>query len=112
MGFGETPEHRAAREAHPDLFPHQTVGLFGVWLLATIAASLTYQDGRWLLPLNFDGEPCPFPLDPLLLPVGAPLGQYHCPYCGDMILAGLPHGDWRNIDMSDVGLDAQPPGSP
>lgn len=23
--------------------------------------------------------------------VGAPLGQYHCPDCGAMVVAGLPH---------------------
>lgn len=22
---------------------------------------------------------------------GAPIGMYHCPYCGAMVLAGLPH---------------------
>lgn len=24
---------------------------------------------------------------------GAPIGQYHCPDCGAMLLAGLPHPD-------------------
>lgn len=24
---------------------------------------------------------------------GAPIGQYHCPDCGAMVLAGLPHPD-------------------
>lgn len=23
--------------------------------------------------------------------LGVPIGQYHCPYCGAMLLAGLPH---------------------
>lgn len=25
--------------------------------------------------------------------LGAPLGQYHCPDCGAMVMAGLPHPD-------------------
>ena len=24
---------------------------------------------------------------------GAPIGQYHCPDCGAMVMAGLPHPD-------------------
>lgn len=44
-------------------------------------------------PINELGEPCPWPWDPQQL-VGAPMGQYHCPYCGGMQLAGLPHLDW------------------
>jgi hypothetical protein len=33
-------------------------------------------------------KPCPE--QPLFL-IGAPLGQYHCPVCGEMQLAGIPH---------------------
>lgn len=33
-------------------------------------------------------KPCPE--QPLLL-AGLPLGMYHCPVCGVMVLAGLPH---------------------
>ena len=33
-------------------------------------------------------KPCPE--DPLML-AGQPIGQYHCPYCGMMVLAGIPH---------------------
>ena len=25
--------------------------------------------------------------------LGCPIGQYHCPDCGAMVLAGLPHPD-------------------
>lgn len=32
---------------------------------------------------------CPFDPRPLL---GAPMGQFHCPDCGCMVLAGLQHG--------------------
>jgi hypothetical protein len=45
-------------------------------------------------PLNDDGEPCPWPYDPEKLG-GAPMGQYHCPYCGLMSLAGVKHLDAR-----------------
>jgi hypothetical protein len=45
-------------------------------------------------PLNEVGEPCPWPWEPQQLR-GAPLGQYHCPYCGAMVIAGMPHIDYR-----------------
>lgn len=45
-------------------------------------------------PLNEVGEPCPWPWDPIQLR-DAPLGQYHCPYCGAMVMAGLDHIDYR-----------------
>jgi hypothetical protein len=50
-----------------------------------------------VLPHNEMGEECPWPWDPQQL-VGAPLGQYHCPYCGAMCLAGLPHPDYGDED--------------
>lgn len=48
-------------------------------------------------PLTEDGRPCPWPWDPPQL-LGAPLGQYHCPYCGAMVLAGMDHIDYRESD--------------
>jgi hypothetical protein len=48
-------------------------------------------------PLGEDGEPCPWPWDPQQL-TGAPLGQYHCPYCGSMVIAGMRHPDYREIN--------------
>jgi len=24
----------------------------------------------------------------------APIGMFHCPECGEMVLAGMPHPDW------------------
>lgn len=47
-------------------------------------------------PVNEMGEPCPWPWDPQQL-VGAPLGMYHCPYCGAMVVAGLPHPDYAEL---------------
>lgn len=44
-------------------------------------------------PLTQDGRTCPWPWEPQQL-VGAPLGQYHCPYCGEMVIAGIPHVDY------------------
>jgi len=46
-------------------------------------------------PQNEAGEPCPWPWDPQQL-AGAPLGQYHCGFCGAMVVAGLPHIDYRD----------------
>jgi hypothetical protein len=45
-------------------------------------------------PLNEEGQVCPWPWEPQQL-VGVPLGQYHCPYCGAMVIAGVPHLDYR-----------------
>lgn len=50
-----------------------------------------------VLPLNSMGEECPWPYEPQQL-VGAPFGQYHCGYCGEMEIAGVPHSDYRNFD--------------
>lgn len=49
-------------------------------------------------PVNEMGEPCPWPWEPQQLD-GAPLGQYHCPYCGAMVMAGLPHIDYTGLDF-------------
>ena len=53
-------------------------------------------------PLNEAGERCPWPWEPQQLK-GVPMGQYHCPYCGAMTLAGVPHLDYRD--------DVPPPGT-
>lgn len=51
-------------------------------------------------PLNEMGERCPWPWEPQQL-VDAPLGQYHCGYCGAMVLAGRPHLDYRERPHSE-----------
>jgi hypothetical protein len=47
-------------------------------------------------PVNEMGERCPWPWEPQQL-VGVPLGQYHCPFCGAMVIAGIPHVDYRRL---------------
>lgn len=47
-------------------------------------------------PINEMGERCPWPWEPQQL-IGVPIGQYHCPYCGGKVMAGLPHLDWRDF---------------
>lgn len=44
-------------------------------------------------PYNSEHEPCPWPWEPQQL-VGVPMGQYHCGYCGEMVVAGLMHLDY------------------
>lgn len=44
-------------------------------------------------PVNEMGERCPWPWEPQQM-IGVPLGQYHCPYCGAMVIAGVPHIDY------------------
>lgn len=48
-------------------------------------------------PLNENGERCPWPWEPQQL-VGAPMGQYHCSYCGAMCVAGCSHIDYGRED--------------
>lgn len=47
-------------------------------------------------PLNELGERCPWPWDPQQL-VGVPMGQFHCDYCGAMVLAGVEHLDYSGV---------------
>jgi len=49
---------------------------------------------------------CPF--DPQTL-AGEPIGMLHCPSCGCMVLAGLPHGPCvnRECDYYDADVDAE-----
>lgn len=35
-----------------------------------------------------DEDRCPYEPEWLL---GTPMGMFHCPVCGDMVLAGMPH---------------------
>ncbi len=57
-------------------------------------------------PLNEAGERCPWPWDPQLL-VGCPIGQYHCPFCGAMVMAGMPHLDYRIIEQDPDTVEKQ-----
>lgn len=62
-------------------------------------------------PVNEVGEVCPWPWDPQQY-VGAPLGQYHCPYCGSMVMAGMPHLDYRDepeAPQEDGTIEGWPP---
>ncbi len=61
------------------------------------AMNLVLPDADIVGPINELGEPCPWPWEPQQL-VGAPMGQYHCLYCGGMEMAGLEHSDWTNLD--------------
>lgn len=43
---------------------------------------------------------CPFdPSDDLY--INAPIGMFHCPLCGEMVLAGMPHPDYSVWDLID-----------
>lgn len=37
--------------------------------------------------------------------IGAPIGMFHCPLCGEMVLAGMPHPDYSAWDLIDSELD-------
>lgn len=49
-------------------------------------------------PRNESGERCPWPWDPEQM-TDAAIGMYHCPYCGAMVIAGLPHVDYSTEDQ-------------
>lgn len=48
---------------------------------------------EYTAPLNEVGERCPWPWEPQQL-AHVPLGQYRCPYCGAMVVAGMEHLDY------------------
>ncbi len=50
-------------------------------------------------PRNEAGERCPWPWDPQNRE-GQPLGQYHCGYCGAMVMAGIPHLDYSGEERT------------
>lgn len=52
-------------------------------------------------PLNEQGERCPWPWDPQQLE-GQPIGMYHCGYCGAMVIAGMRHIDYGDLDWTDA----------
>jgi hypothetical protein len=61
-------------------------------------------------PLNEMDEECPWPWEPQQL-IGVPLGQYHCSYCGGMVVAGVSHPDWcsgRTFRHDDNLVDEGP----
>jgi hypothetical protein len=34
--------------------------------------------------------------------VNVPLGMFHCPNCGQMVVAGLPHPDYSHMNDPDL----------
>ena len=32
----------------------------------------------------------------------APIGMFHCPECGEMVLAGMPHPDWDEFNKTGI----------
>lgn len=36
--------------------------------------------------------------DPSLIPNSVPIGMFHCPECGEMVIAGMPHPDYSLLD--------------
>ncbi len=58
------------------------------------------EGGDIIGPRNEEGEVCPWPWEPQQLK-GVPLGQYHCQFCGAMVIAGTPHVDYTEMSMSN-----------
>ena len=54
-------------------------------------------------PLNEFDERCSWPWEPIALAQnGANTGMFHCSFCGGMVMIGLPHFDFDNLDLSSV----------
>lgn len=34
---------------------------------------------------------------------GTPMGMFHCPECGEMVLAGIPHPDYDLLNDPNFG---------
>jgi len=45
---------------------------------------------------------CPF--NPIIY-LNKPIGMFHCPWCGEMVLAGIPHIDYPAIEWDDQEYD-------
>lgn len=62
-----------------------------------------YDESEKLFPANCQENPESL--------AGQPLGMYHCPDCGAMVCAGVPHGDLcqRCIDRQHPGFDKPAP---
>lgn len=58
-------------------------------------------------PLTMDGRRCPWPWEPQQL-VGVPIGQFHCRYCGEIVVAGVPHLDYQPGWDCELGAGEQP----
>lgn len=58
-------------------------------------------------PLNEVGERCPWPWEPQQL-ADRPIGQYHCPYCMAMVVAGMPHLDYRGYMNEEANYGPDP----
>lgn len=58
-----------------------------------------YEESSELFPSNCTEKPETL--------AGQPIGQYHCPDCGTMIIAGLPHPPLckRCLDRTHPGID-------
>lgn len=88
------PPAETARPVEPDN-AHQTTGVREWFDIAPADAAMINlaTDLTITAPLNENGERCPWPWDPQQL-LGAPLGQYRCPYCMAMVVAGMRHVDY------------------
>lgn len=49
-------------------------------------------------PLAEDGTVCPWPWEPQQYGPDVPMGMFHCQYCGSMVVAGMRHVDYRDLE--------------
>ena len=86
------------REIHgPDVGPPSGRDLHFYEIDPKDATAISLPEPGVRGPRNELDELCPWPWDPIQLK-GAPLGQYHCPYCLGMCMAGMDHLDHTGMD--------------
>lgn len=54
-------------------------------------------------------ETCPY--DPREM-AGLPIGMFHCPMCGEMVIAGMEHIAWWDLDEMIENDDLWPSADP
>lgn len=93
QGCGEWPRIDELAEMAPEAPDRQREGVCG----------RCYDEGVTVFPPNCAEKPEAL--------TGQPIGQYHCPDCGAMVMAGLPHPDLcqKCLDRNHPGIDKPKP---
>ncbi len=72
--------------------------------LTKLAHSINVRRGEEIQQLKGGDTTEQCPHDPRL--TTGPIGMYHCPECGEMVLAGMGHPDFSSLDEPE---DNEPP---
>jgi hypothetical protein len=65
---------------------------FELTLEEAVERRITFPNDEFWGPLTTNDEECPFPWDRMQ---HLRSGMYHCEYCGEMVIGGMSHVDYR-----------------